>query len=897
MIRHRLLRQCVSRPGAALFAMLLLAAAPVLAQQAPQTPIFRAANRSVNGGQMALLSTNRALSLDVNIAAFRQAAAPFMSIADVPLAPGLEVDLELSEWNIIEPGARMVFGTANGDVPITLTARLYKGKVKGDPKSDVFLSFSDKGVLGHVRTFDKSYEISTDHAVKQDGPTVAAISYPTDALPNKMVNCGVTDENMGELASPRFFEDFEKLYGGHDHELAADQIEFAVTGAWEADVEYLGLFGGDQQAAADYLAQLIGDVSSVYERDLGTQLTIGHLKIWTDKGAEGYPYKESANMAIGLRETRDYWRKHDEVTRAFVHTFSGKGWVNPIGIAFLDVLCDNGRAGSFSAITRTDAARDRRVVAHEIGHNFSSPHTHDCSWPVQGGPGAIDHCAPAEGGSCFSTVEQSVGTIMSYCSQSNLEFHPLVQARIAERLKSSGCIASARKLLIQPNRVIFADVELNKPRDTVFTTFFTNIGFGDIEVTGIEMLGEHIDQFEILEGGADDIPFTLGPGASKQVSVRYKAETTEPATLKLTYIHNGFNPPVEVTFEGYATDATPVLAFVGADEDEIDWGEKFQGLPNDTTVGVGNFGTGSSTTPATLYVTETRIEGPDKLDFQIIDGSAPFQLAGGQEMEIGLRFEAGSTGDKQAELVVVSNSNGEVGHIDRIPLYGNAKVGPVMQLGIHDLVVDFGDVPQGSDAVTKTFDPFFTNVGGATLQYTAIITVQQGENKVINSANQGVNIELEPGQSNRLSITFDPKPDGNNASPGLKRGYMAVSSTDFETETFEISNDTIYIVGNIVAPSAVPDDANPDDYFYVTTSPATGSDLSFYLAPRDAERNDLYILSVIDIQGKEVFRKVDRFGDQGTFQHLDARNWPSGVYHIRVSSTQGIRSRKASLAR
>lgn len=893
MIRHRLLRQCVSRPGAALFAMLLLAAAPVLAQQAPQTPIFRAAHRSVNGGQMALLSTNRALSLDVNIAAFRQAAAPVMSIADVPLAPGLEVDLELSEWNIIEPGARMVFGTANGDVPITLTARLYKGKVKGDPKSDVFLSFSDKGVLGHVRTFDKSYEISTDHAVKQDGPTVAAISYPTDALPNKMVNCGVTDENMGELASPRFFEDFEKLYGGHDHELAADQIEFAVTGAWEADVEYLGLFGGDQQAAADYLAQLIGDVSSVYERDLGTQLTIGHLKIWTDKGAEGYPYKEGANMAIGLRETRDYWRKHDEVTRAFVHTFSGKGWVNPIGIAFLDVLCDNGRAGSFSAITRTDAARDRRVVAHEIGHNFSSPHTHDCSWPVQGGPGAIDHCAPAEGGSCFSTVEQSVGTIMSYCSQSNLEFHPLVRDRIRERLTTSACggFSSARKLLIRPNRVIFGDVVLNKPRDTVFTSFFTNIGFGDIEVTGIEMTGEHVDQFEILEGGTDDIPFTLGPGDSTLIRVRYKAETTEPATLKLTYIHNGFNPPVEVTFEGYATDATPAFATVNLDEDEIDWGEKFQGLPNDTLFEVGNFGTGSIATPATLYVTETRIEGPDKLDFQIIQGSAPFQLAGGQKIEIGLRFEAGSTGDKQAELVVVSNSNGEEGHIDRIPLYGNAKVGPVMQLGVHDFIIDFGDVIRETSYV-KEYDGFFKNAGGADLLGFTLFEVLQGEPDLFFTPTPG--LDLLPGEDYDLDFTFFAP---STTTPGIKEGRLVVIGTTADVDAIEVSNDTIYVVANVVAPSAVPDDAKPDDYFYVTTSPATGSDLSFYLAPRDAERNDLYILSVVDIQGKEVFRKIDRFGDQGTFQHLDARNWPSGVYHIRVSTTQGIRSRKASLAR
>lgn len=66
------------------------------------------------------------------------------------------------------------------------------------------------------------------------------------------------------------------------------------------------------------------------------------------------------------------------------------------------------------------------LLAHETGHNFGSPHTHNCYW--RGGP--IDACNDPEGGTCYTGVKTSnIGTIMSYCPVygvgGNLTFHPL----------------------------------------------------------------------------------------------------------------------------------------------------------------------------------------------------------------------------------------------------------------------------------------------------------------------------------------------------------------------------------------------------------------------------------------------------------------------------------------
>lgn len=890
MTRDQLLSPSRSRLLSSLAGLLaLLAVMPLSAQQVVQSnQIFRQAYRTISGNGLELLSTNRAQALDVDMQAFRRFASSEMEIQGLPLAPGLNVDLELTEWNIIEPGAHLVYGTENGEVPIRLSTRFYRGKVKGDAESDVFLAFADNSFIGHVRTVDKDYELSTDLDVKNDGPFLPVVSYPTDVLSGSLGKCGVTEENLHELIGPNF-QDYRQFLDEKGASLAADQINFAAVGAWEGDYEFLQLFGGDEQAAADYMAQVIGDVSSVYERDLGAQLTIGHMKIWTSTSAERYPYKETQIMSVALRETRDYWRtpEQDNIDRAFVHTMSGKGWVNPIGIAFLDVLCDKGRSGSFSAITRTNAARDRRVVAHEVGHNFGSPHTHNCGWPVPNGPGAIDQCAPAEGGSCFSGTTQEVGTIMSYCSQNRLEFHPLVQDLIEARLAQSGCISSARKLLIRPNLVIFGDEQQGVSRDTTISTFFENIGFGDIEVTEIKRAGENNDQFEILE--MPEVPFTLEAGGTASIKVRFKAENTLPAEMILTFTHNGFNPAVEVTFEGYASDVRPILAFQN-EEELVDWGERFQGTKNDSVL-IGlfrNFGLDSQTKPAALYITDTRLEGPDKLDFQIIEGTAPLQLGGLEATDVGLRFAPATVGEKHAWLVVESNSGGVPGHLDSLELMGKSKIGPIMQLAIADLIIDFGDCERGTKC-EQSFDNFFSNVGGEALEYSF---VTEGPNWIFQEPGTNFDILLDPGESDPLVASVFTR---DTVSLGLKRAKLLVLSYEAEQGLIQVSNDTIHMVVNITGPSSVAYDMEPDEFFYMTPNPATGAQVGFYLAPRAKEQGDLFLITVLDVNGREVYRRAGQFGIKGERWSVDAHDWASGVYYVRVSTENGVRARKVNL--
>jgi hypothetical protein len=86
------------------------------------------------------------------------------------------------------------------------------------------------------------------------------------------------------------------------------------------------------------------------------------------------------------------------------------------------------------------------VIAHEMGHNFASKHTHACVWPTISG--AIDSCYTSEGGCFTNTVPNLNGTIMSYCHLNGginmvLGFGPLPGDTIRLGYQLAVCIDSA----------------------------------------------------------------------------------------------------------------------------------------------------------------------------------------------------------------------------------------------------------------------------------------------------------------------------------------------------------------------------------------------------------------------------------------------------------------------
>lgn len=204
--------------------------------------------------------------------------------------------------------------------------------------------------------------------------------------------------------------------------------------AIDADDTFAALFPSSADAAG-YVAQLIAAVSAIYERDFDLRLTLGQVRIFT------VPPPFSADDLGGFAS---YWETQEDTSRFdIVHLFSARRDLPYGGVAFLSGTCSGafGIDAALNGFFPSPVPQSNRfvwdilVVAHEMGHNLGTLHTHDQS---QYDP-LIDSCA-------FGF--QSTGTIMSYCHttqggilNTDLRMHRRVEEIVRNRAAFEGCLA------------------------------------------------------------------------------------------------------------------------------------------------------------------------------------------------------------------------------------------------------------------------------------------------------------------------------------------------------------------------------------------------------------------------------------------------------------------------
>ena len=206
--------------------------------------------------------------------------------------------------------------------------------------------------------------------------------------------------------------------------------------AFETDYEFYALFNDIAAAQAYALAQ-IGSVSDRYREQNGVIFTLPYVGFWTTNTD---PW--TSNDCSGrLTQFRTTWRNGGApVTAPLYHLISGVPVSGCGGVAYLNVICNQAFGFGMSAHingrltfppVQGPLTWDYFVLAHELGHQFGTPHTHDYN-------PQIDNCA---GGDC-SVVPN--GTIMSYChtcaggmNNINLTFHSRVAAVIRSTVEGS----------------------------------------------------------------------------------------------------------------------------------------------------------------------------------------------------------------------------------------------------------------------------------------------------------------------------------------------------------------------------------------------------------------------------------------------------------------------------
>ena len=409
-------------------------------------------------------------------------------LGDVPLpapphtagagAPERTLDLALERFSIAARGGRVV--QVDGE-PLAAAAgarvALFTGEVLGLPDSDVFLAATDQGTRGWVRLAGAAPRLV--HLIADPGAGGAWERSTTLLIDDGALGlmpqapCQVTDLPAGGvLGADRLAAHPPQRSlptpGASDQALLAGGPLRELTLAIETDHQLHQLFGTTKATQA-YVESLIGAVAALYRAQLNVAITVPYLGLYATSGDPWFSQDVGLTSIDLLYEFRSSWYGQLPVEASLAHFLSGANLGG--GVAWLDALCrpefQFGVSGNLGGnlpfpVMQGPLNWDFIVVAHELGHNVATPHTHDFCPP-------IDQCAP-DGyfGQCQQTqVCLSAGTLMSYCHTcdggvQNVQpsFHPQIEALLEARIDNS-CLP---------------------PYEGLFTT---NLGGGKIGASGV----------------------------------------------------------------------------------------------------------------------------------------------------------------------------------------------------------------------------------------------------------------------------------------------------------------------------------------------------------------------------------------------------------------------------
>ena len=177
-------------------------------------------------------------------------------------------------------------------------------------------------------------------------------------------------------------------------------------------------FGNSYANVANYVISMFNEISTLYVNEY-ISVAISEIHVWDQQD----PY----NIATTQAELSLFKNNNSSFNGDIAHLLRfGDG--HSAGRAFQPGLCNGNEYGvdiiyfSYTAneLNFPTYTRDAEVVTHEMGHNFGSPHTHECVW--NGNDTKIDRCGDAVGDNCCSCSVgagndplPANGTIMSYC--------------------------------------------------------------------------------------------------------------------------------------------------------------------------------------------------------------------------------------------------------------------------------------------------------------------------------------------------------------------------------------------------------------------------------------------------------------------------------------------------
>lgn len=313
----------------------------------------------------------------------------------IPITANQSLELELIPYIVFAPSFTVI--DVSGQQVALAKGKYYHGIIKGDDQSMASISIIDGEIGGLV-----SWKKGNFNLVKENKSSLYTFYNERDLNKKPDFNCFTDDSQIKAMGQDLFSQ-----------ESTTPNIACGSVGVYiEADNQTYINQGSSIPATTNYVLSIFSKVASLYANE-GISIVISQLKVWNTSD----PYVNSNNagevLSAFINNVNSNFDGH--LAHLFSMRFLGGG------VANIDVLCNKSVAHAvtgnleYNIPDLPNYSWSITIVAHELGHNFGSPHTHNCSWPG----GAIDNCVGVEGNCSPGPAPVNGGTIMSYCYQTS----------------------------------------------------------------------------------------------------------------------------------------------------------------------------------------------------------------------------------------------------------------------------------------------------------------------------------------------------------------------------------------------------------------------------------------------------------------------------------------------
>ncbi|MDQ1266677.1 MAG: Peptidase protein [Bacteroidota bacterium] len=378
-------------------------------------------------------------------------------INDFPVSLTENKNIVINAANpVFDENTQWLAGTSDGLMPVSAPEMYsYQGFIAGEQDSKVYINVSGNMMYSLIQHSDGSQYSITPSKNQFDSKdyTTHLLSSPDNSFgaDEHPFICG-TPEYSGHMT-----EEIDLYKNKGDQPLRTNLLNVPL--AIEGTYDYYQLLGSDETRALLYIASVIAQSARIYEENINVTFYISTVILWEEQAKD--PYRNTSTLSDKLSIMPSVWNGR-AATRAIGVLFASLynqpqgeivAGISYGGTPYKGSLCNYSQGYCCLGIKAdggyptTNYTWDVNCATHEMGHNFSGPHTHNCYWK----PNMIDTCItkykPYTSDGCVTCGNPipRPGTIMSYCHLTNsthnvvLKFHDRMKPLLRRAAESASC--------------------------------------------------------------------------------------------------------------------------------------------------------------------------------------------------------------------------------------------------------------------------------------------------------------------------------------------------------------------------------------------------------------------------------------------------------------------------